>query len=79
MTQSAQRFVKLRVHAGARKSKCERKAADTFEIWTKAPAERGLANAEALAAAAAALGVEAKTLRLIKGAHSPSKIVEIIA
>ena len=71
-------YIKLRVHPGSKKARVLRKAEDTIEIWVKAPAERGLATAEALMLAANELGVEAKKLRLIKGAQSPSKIVEVL-
>ena len=71
-------YVKLKVHAGSKAAKIERRGPDALEIWVKAPAERGLANAAALCAAAKVLGVEAKKLRIIKGAHSPAKIAEIL-
>lgn len=71
-------YVKLRVHPDSKKPRVERKGADTLEIWVKAPAERGLATAEALAAAAAELGLDRKRLRLVKGAQSPSKIIELL-
>lgn len=52
------------------------KAPDAFEIWVKAPAERGEANRAVAALVARELGLEAKKLRLIKGATSPAKIFE---
>ncbi|MDD4005518.1 MAG: DUF167 family protein [Elusimicrobiaceae bacterium] len=73
------RYIKLRVHPGSKKARVLRKAEDTLEIWVKAPAERGLATAEALAAAAEELGVERRLVRLIKGAQSPSKTIELLA
>ena len=41
-------FYKLRVHPGSRLEKTARKGPDAFELWVKAPAERGLANAAAV-------------------------------
>jgi len=41
-------FIKLKVHPGERRDKLVKKAPDAYEIWTKAPPERGLANASAI-------------------------------
>lgn len=70
-------LVKLKVHAGAKRAALSRKAEDAYEVWVKSPAERGLANAEALGILAGALGRSAKSLRLVKGATSPGKIVQV--
>lgn len=71
-------FIKLKVHPGERRDKLVKKAPDTYEIWTKAPPERGLANASAIRQLSLALGIDTKKIMLIKGATSPSKIVKII-
>lgn len=71
-------FIKLKVHPGERRDKILKKAADAFEVWTKAPPERGLANASAVRLLAVELGVDAKRIMLVKGATSPAKIVKVI-
>ncbi len=71
------RLIKLKVKAGSRKEAVLRRGEDSYEISVRAPAERGLANHAALAALGAALGVEAKRLRIIKGSTSPAKIVQV--
>ena len=71
-------FIKLKVHPGSKTEKIIKKADDTYEIWIKAPAERGLANASTLRALALTLGIDAKKIRLVKGARSPAKIVKIL-
>lgn len=71
-------FIKLRVHPDAKRDCVRKKAPDTYEIWTKAEAERGMANASALRQLALDLGIDMKKIMLIKGAHSPSKIVKIL-
>lgn len=68
--------VLLKVHASAREDRLAARAAGGYEAWVRAPAERGQANAAALALLARELGCPAKALRLIKGATSPSKIVQ---
>ncbi len=71
-------FFKLKVHAAAGKPGIVKKSPDAFEIWVRAKAERGLANEEALRLLARELGVEAKRLRLIKGAKTPGKIARLL-
>ena len=67
-------YLKVKVHADEKKAKIVQKSADTFEIWVKAPAERGQANAAVRTALAAHLGVAKNKLSLIKGATGPAKI-----
>ena len=69
-----QTYLKVKVHADEKKEKILQKSADTFEIWVKAPAERGQANAAVRAALASHVGCSENKLSLIKGATSPSKI-----
>ena len=71
-------FLKLKVHPAARVEKVIKKADDAYEIWVKAPAERGLANIAALRLLASHIAMEPKRLRIIKGAQCPSKIVKIL-
>jgi len=71
-------FYKLKVHPGSKREKLIRKGPDSFELWVKAPAERGLANASAIRLLAAEIKTEPKRILLIKGAQSPAKIVKVI-
>jgi len=71
-------FIKLKVHPGERRDRILKKAADAYEIWTKAPPERGLANSSAIRLLSLTLGIDAKKILLIKGATSPAKIVKVI-
>ena len=71
-------LIRLKVHPDERRDRLEKRADGVYEIWVKAPAERGLANAAVLALLAKELGCEPKQLRLMKGAHSPSKIVQVL-
>lgn len=70
-------LIKLRVHPEAKKDAVERRAADHYGVWTRQPPERGLANAAVLALMGKALGIPAGRIRLVKGAQSPSKIIEV--
>ena len=71
-------FYKLKVHPDSKRERISAKGPDSFEIWVKAPAERGLANAAALRLLAGELRMEPKRLMLVKGATSPAKIVRTI-
>lgn len=71
-------FIKLKVHPDSRRDKVFKKAPDAYEIWTKSPAERGLANASAIRQLSVEIGVDAKRILLVKGAASPAKIVKVI-
>ncbi|MEW6042025.1 MAG: DUF167 domain-containing protein [Elusimicrobiota bacterium] len=71
-------FIKLKVHPDSKTEKIIRKSQDKYEIWVKSPAERGLANFSAMNMLAKELGIEVKRLAIIKGSHSPSKIVKIL-
>ena len=68
-------YIKVKVHAGEKKNKLVQKAPDTFELWVKAPAEQGRANAAVRTLLAEHLNLPANKLSLIKGATSPAKIL----
>lgn len=66
----------MKVHPDAREDRLEVRGPSAYEAWVRAPAERGRANAAVLVLLGRALGCPAKALRVIKGATSPSKIVQ---
>ena len=70
-------FLKLRVHPEAKRDAVSRKAPDLYELWVRAPAERGLANKAVRALMGTELGIPAGRIRLVKGSASPSKIIEV--
>ncbi len=72
------RLYKVKAHAGAREDRLLAKPPDAFEVWVRAPAENGRANAAILALLAPALGVPVKRLRVMRGASSPSKLVAVL-
>lgn len=69
---------KVKVHAGAKEDRLDRRGPDSFEVWVRAKPERGLANAAVLRLLGAALAVAPKRLRIMKGATSPGKIVQLL-
>lgn len=71
-------YLRVKARPGAREERVEELGEGRYEVWTRAPAERGLANAAILSLLAARLGIPVKRLRLAKGAAGPSKIVQIL-
>ena len=69
---------RVKVHPDAKADRLEARGKDSFELWVRAPAENGRANAAVLSLLAAHLKVEAKRLRVMKGAKSPSKLVQLL-
>ncbi len=72
-----EKFYKLKVHPKSRHAKILAKTTDTYEIWIKEAAERGLANKAAIKLLSEELNIPAKRIILVKGATSPSKIVKV--
>lgn len=70
-------LIKLRVHPDSKHNEIRRKKSDHYEVWVKAPAEDNRANKACLVMLGHELGVPARTIRIMKGAKSPSKIVEV--
>ena len=65
-------IVKARVRPGSRESRIERNG-DSWTIFTKAPAERNMANLEIIKE----LGKEYSSVRILKGLKSRNKVIEL--
>lgn len=70
-------YIKVRVVAGAKKEKVEKTTKDTYHISVKEQAERNMANNRICEIMASLLGISVKSIRIISGHHSPSKILSI--
>lgn len=70
-------FVKLKVHPDSKQNRLVQSGSDRYEIWVKEPAENGRANKAVLELLAAHLGTPVGKLWLVKGAQSPSKIIQV--
>lgn len=71
-------YVKVRVYPGMKKESIIKTDEDAFEIITKAPAERNLANIRVRELIAMQYEVPVSAVRFVTGHHSPSKILEVI-
>lgn len=70
-------YVKVRVHAGCRRESAER-VKDYWVVSVREHAERGEANRRVKEILAQKLTVPERSLRLVKGATSPSKLYLLI-
>ena len=70
-------YIKVKVIAGSKKEKTIKNSPDRFEIWVKEPAERNLANTRVLEIVAGIFEINIKSIRIISGHQSPSKILSI--
>ena len=70
-------MIKLKVEAGARVDELAERAPNSFTVKVREPAAGGRANLAALSLLAKHLGVPVGKLWIVKGAHKPSKIVEV--
>jgi len=70
-------YIHVKVQPNAKRDKLQEMKADHFTAEVKAPAERNLANERVRKLLAGHFGIPAKSVRLISGHHSPSKIFDI--
>lgn len=71
-------YVKVHVYPGMKKERVTKKGEHSFEIVTKAPAERNAANHRIRELIAELYNVDEGRVRLVSGHRSPSKILEVI-
>jgi uncharacterized protein len=69
--------LRLRVAPGARRSEIVGRYGDAWRVRVTAPPDRGRANDEVLQVLAEALEVRPRQLRLVAGAASRDKVVEL--
>ncbi|MFA5974763.1 MAG: DUF167 domain-containing protein [Elusimicrobiota bacterium] len=72
------RFLKIKVRAGSKRNQIQATGPDSFLIEVKAPASDGRANTAALNLLSQTLTLPTGKLWIVKGAHSPAKIVAVL-
>lgn len=70
-------YFKVKTFPGSKNVKVVKKSDDSFDIFVKEKAERGLANRAVVLTLSAYFKVPAGRVRLIRGAKSRKKIFEI--
>lgn len=68
-------YIKVKVVVDSKKELIEKLEEDSFRVWVKAPAERGLANSRVRELLCEEF--KTKNIRLVSGHTSPSKIFSI--
>ncbi len=71
-------YIKVHVYAGMKKEQVNKIKDNTYEIITKAPAERNLANEKVREVIASEYGISVGAVRIVSGHHNPSKLLEVI-
>ncbi len=70
-------YVKVEVHAGAKREKLELASKERLKISVKEPAERNRANKRVTELVARHFNVSTQHVRLISGHHSPIKMFDV--
>jgi uncharacterized protein YggU (UPF0235/DUF167 family) len=70
-------YIKVRAQASSKKEKIMKKNKDTYIISVKEPAERNLANKRICEIVASLFNVSIRSVRIINGHQSPSKILSV--
>ena len=70
-------YIKVKVQAGAKKEDLKQKNKDTYIISVKEKAERNMANKRVCELMSSFFGVSAKSVHIVSGYQSPSKILSI--
>ena len=70
-------YIKVRVNAGAKKENFVAKGDGEFLISVREPAEQNLANRAVCELIAEHFSVAIKSVRIISGHHSPTKILDV--
>ena len=70
-------YFKVKTHPGSKKPKIIKKSTDSFEVYVKEKPERGLATRAVIEILATHFKITPGSVKLIKGARSKNKIIEI--
>lgn len=70
-------YIRVRVIPKAKKETIKKINEQTFEITVKEPAERNLANNRIKELLAIEFGLESKSIRIVSGHHSATKIFDV--
>ena len=70
-------LIHVKVFPGSNKQEIIKKSEDTFDVKVISKPERGMANRESLELLSRYFKIPSSKIRLIKGAHTHSKIFEI--
>lgn len=70
-------LIKVEVHPESKEERIETKGEMSSEFWVKEKAEEGMANRRVLELVRQKFKIDTGIVKIIAGAHSPHKIIEI--
>ncbi len=70
-------YIRVRVTPGAKKERVTRVSETEFDIQVREPAERNMANGRVRTLVAIACGVPEKSVRILIGHHSTTKLLTV--
>ena len=70
-------YIKVKVQAGAKKEDIKKRSKESYLISVRQKAERNQANKRVIEIIASLFNVSAKSVRIINGHQSPSKLISI--
>lgn len=70
-------YIKVKVQVGSKKEKIEKKSEDRYVVSVREPAERNLANTRVREIFAILFEINIKSIRIISGHQSSSKILSV--
>lgn len=70
-------YIKVRVQAGVKKEKIEKKSDTNYSISVKEKAERNMANKRVCEIMASLFHIPIKDVHIVNGHQSPSKMISI--
>lgn len=70
-------YIKVRVKAGEKKEKIDKKAENTFNVSVKEKAENNQANRRICEIVSSIYGVSLKEVKIVSGHHKSSKLLLI--
>ncbi len=70
-------YIHVKVRAGARSEQFEKVGRDHFAVIVRQKAERNQANIRVVELVAEHFGISVKSVRIVSGHHSPSKLLAI--
>ena len=71
-------YITVHVYAGMKKEAIKKSSDTTYEIITKAPAERNCANKRVREIIAETYGITTQQVRIVSGHHNQRKMLEVI-
>lgn len=69
--------IKVRVKAGSKNDRIK-KTIDGYEVSVRAKAAGGMANDSVIALMSRELNVPVKSIRIIRGLRSPTKVIDVV-